>query len=177
VRTAVLRAAFDILQSAGIAGLTIAAVAHASGVHETTIYRRWKTPAALALDATMQFATNAVGAPDTGSLRGDLIALGHNIAGAMASPAGQALLEICRLTDPDVAKARGSFFGQRFAKALEIFERAALRGEADLTRDGEVLIELLVAPLYLRALVTNQPLADWPMESIVDRVLAMSQAR
>jgi AcrR family transcriptional regulator len=173
VRSAVLAAAFERLTQNGLAALTIADVAKASGVHETSIYRRWKTVAALALDACLEFAADTVPMPDTGSLRSDLIALSQLVVRSLESPATRALIE-CRFTNPDpsqIAEIRRGFWAERLDAARGIFERAARRGELDPGCDVKFALELLIAPLYLRALATGEPLAEWPIETAVDAIL------
>ena len=51
VREAVLNATFDELGEKGYAGLSMESVARRSGVHKTTIYRRWPNRDALVMDA------------------------------------------------------------------------------------------------------------------------------
>src|SRR5512144_909234 len=75
VRASVLEAAFAVLRETGSEAFSIADVAARSGVHETSIYRRWGTKSALILEASLHFAQGAIAIPDTGALRTDLIAL------------------------------------------------------------------------------------------------------
>jgi AcrR family transcriptional regulator len=70
VRRTVLAAAFDELADNGVAGSTVAGVARRSGVHETTIYRRWITRENLLVDAMLNRSAQAIPPPDTGSTRG-----------------------------------------------------------------------------------------------------------
>jgi len=171
IKSAVLDVAFKLLIKRGFQNLTIADVATASGVHETTIYRRWKSVAGLALDACLHGVSDVIPAPNTGSLRFDLITLLRDIRDVLESPTGRALLEICRISDDDVVRARRAFWAARFNAAKSIFERAAERGELRSDPDSKLVLELLIAPLYLRALVTVEPLNECPIEAIVDAVL------
>jgi AcrR family transcriptional regulator len=74
-RLAVLDAALNQLVAHGYDGLTIANVAREAGVAETTVYRRWPTPADLAGGAVAHLAQTDNPVPDTGTLAGDLHAL------------------------------------------------------------------------------------------------------
>lgn len=177
VTAAVLHSAFGLLTARGLAHMTIAAVAADSGVHETTIYRRWKTVESLALEACLAGISSALPTPDCGSLRADLLALLRGIVALLEGPGGRALLDICRVTDPALAQARAQFLAARFAATDAIFDRAAQRGDWRERLDRRIVIELLVAPIYLRALVTNEPLRDWPVEQVVDAVLAAAARR
>jgi AcrR family transcriptional regulator len=175
VRTAVLDAAFKLLIERGYHGLTIGDVALVAGVHETTIYRRWQNVAGLALDACLEAVSGTVPTPNTGSLRNDLVALLRTITQLLGSPKGQGLLELCRITDVEAVQARSAFFVARFGAAEQIFERAAQRGEWSTDNNAKLLLELLIAPLYLRALVTNEPVIEWPIGRVVDALLAMAK--
>ncbi len=76
VRRTVLAAAFDELADNGAANASVAGVARRSGVHETTIYRRWATRENLFVDAMLSRSAQEIPAPDTGTIRGDLLAIG-----------------------------------------------------------------------------------------------------
>src|SRR3974390_2961482 len=79
VRANVLQSAYRLLAQNGLSNLTIADVAADSGVHETTIYRRWKNPIALAGEACLAAMAEAIPPPNAGRLRGDLIELTERI--------------------------------------------------------------------------------------------------
>jgi AcrR family transcriptional regulator len=169
---AVLDAAYRLLTTRGLEKLTVADVAAESGVHETTIYRRWKTIPALALDACLKGISAAIPIPHRGSLHADLVALVRSIIDVLDGPSGRALLDICRISDPPIAEVRAQFLSARFEVAGLIFDRAAKRGEWNGSLDWKLLLELLIAPIYFRALVTQQSLRTWPVDKVVRVALA-----
>ncbi|MEU8636428.1 TetR/AcrR family transcriptional regulator [Amycolatopsis sp. NPDC048633] len=73
---ALLDAAWDELQSVGYAGFTVDAVAQRAGTSRPVLYRRWPSRAQLVLAAVRAHLPDASpdAIPDTGSLRGDLLA-------------------------------------------------------------------------------------------------------
>jgi AcrR family transcriptional regulator len=174
---AVLDTAYRLITTRGLAELTIADVAAESGVHETTIYRRWKTIPALALDACFEGISAAIPIPDRGSLHADLVALVRSIIDVLDGPSGRALLDICRISDPPIAEARAQFLSARFEAAGVIFDRAKERGEWDGSLDWKMMLELLIAPIYFRALITQQPLDTWPVDKVVRFALAAARPR
>src|SRR5215475_13461579 len=93
VREAVLTAAFAELDEHGYAGFNIEAVARRSGVHKTTIYRRWPTREALLVYALDTRGDRETPIPNTGSLRGDLRQFGEMVLGKLTSPNGNAVLK------------------------------------------------------------------------------------
>lgn len=142
-----------------------------AGVHETSIYRRWGTKQALARDACLQYAESALAIPDTGSLRSDLVALLESLVAILVSPAGSALLALSLSEHPHVVAARHAFWQRRFTALRTMFDKAVARGDFPRHADPMQLLETLIAPLYLRALVTGESLEDWPRNEMVDRML------
>ena len=72
---AILDAAVDAFIEGGWEGLTFEGVAARAGVGKTTIYRRYASRLDLVIAAAERLAEEKGEAPDTGTLRGDLIAL------------------------------------------------------------------------------------------------------
>ena len=70
----ILDAAMAILLEDGYPGLTIDGVAARANVGRPTIYRRWSSKPALVV-AALARSTGLAPAPDTGSFRGDLLAV------------------------------------------------------------------------------------------------------
>ncbi|HEY4158264.1 MAG TPA: helix-turn-helix domain-containing protein, partial [Polyangiaceae bacterium] len=68
----VLRTTAEELTRVGYVALRVEDVALRSSVNKTTIYRRWPTKPEL-VAAALRFAVRRPEAPDTGSLRGDLL--------------------------------------------------------------------------------------------------------
>src|SRR5262249_7797371 len=168
VRQSVLQSAFAVLIQEGFEAFTIAGVAQRADVHETSIYRRWGSRTALALEACLYFAEDALEIPDTGSLRTDLAPLLPRVVALPTPPPGQALLALSVSQDPDAIATRRDYWRTRFDLAKTMFERAASRDELPHQVDPTIFLEALIAPLYLRALVTAEPLQDWPCEEMVD---------
>jgi AcrR family transcriptional regulator len=160
VRTSVLEAVESILATDGYAELSIEAVADRAGVHKTTVYRRWATREALVADAVRERSRVAVPVPDTGSLRGDLTALGRAVAANVGSPAGTRLartLLAAGVTDADVAQDQRAFWDERLRLCEPIVARAITRGEIAQKTDPRFVIESLIGPLYVRLLLTGEP--------------------
>jgi len=171
VRESVLQSAFRLLVEKGIDAFTIAEVAVRAGVHETSIYRRWGTKHALARDACLHHAESALSIPDTGSLRSDLVVLLEGLVAILVSPPGRALLALSMSQHHHVVAARNAFWRRRFSALRTIFDKAVSRGDFPRHADPMQFLESLIAPLYLRALVTGGSLEDWPRNEMVDRML------
>jgi AcrR family transcriptional regulator len=173
----VLDATVDALLASGYAGLSVDDVASRAGVHKTTIYRRWPDLGALVVEALLDRQQEVVPMPDTGALRSDLLALLDAVAANVTSPDGKALLRAAQETGPsEIDDLVHRFWRPRFALAREIFQRSEDRGEIAKGLDHGTLIELLVAPLYLRLLVTREPLSRPFRTRLVDALIAGTAA-
>jgi AcrR family transcriptional regulator len=172
VRDAVLDAAFDELTDHGVAGATVSGVARRSGVHETTIYRRWTTRENLLVDAMLRRGAEAIPDPDTGSTRGDLLAVARALVAYLNSPGGRAVLHAAMLSaDDDYNEARQAFWSARYEALAPVAERAIARGDLRPGIDVRLLEEMLAAPLYTRILLTGEPIDDDIAEHLVDLVI------
>lgn len=173
VRAAVLRATLDALLADGADDLSIRSVAQRAGVHETSVYRRWGTRANLILDAVLSEVQAAVPVPDTGSLRGDLVALLSAIAAFITTPLGQLLLQLALRDDlPEDHDVREQFWAERFTMGQTVLQRAQDRGELRPGVNAQLIIETLLGGLYVRLLLTREPIDGILVEHLVDLILA-----
>jgi AcrR family transcriptional regulator len=172
VRQTVLAAAFEELAANGFDGATVAGVAKRSGVHETTVYRRWVTRENLFVAALLERSADAIPAPDTGSTRGDLLAIVRDVIGYSSSPTGRAVLRAATLPVDDVYDdAREAFWAGRLDALSPVLARGIMRGDLRTDIDARLLLEMLVAPIHGRLLLTGEPVDDDLAEQLVELVL------
>lgn len=171
LREAVLAAALQELETHGDK-VSVAGVARRAGVHETSVYRQFGTREDLLLAALMSASEQRVPVPDTGSLRADLIATLQMVIAGADEPLGLALLRTGVLAPGAYTEQRRAFWQDRLSAFTPIFERGIARGEAPADMDIELALEMLVAPLHSRLLVTGFPIEVDLAERITDRVLA-----
>jgi AcrR family transcriptional regulator len=171
-RAAVLAATIELLADRGPTGLTIAEVANRAGVHETSIYRRWGTRERLALAAMTELSGNLLPVPDTGTLREDLAAFGQELAEYDESPLGKALTRTMATNEDDeqTAEVRAQFWDARYAECKIIVERAVERRDVPASVDGRFLLEVFVAPIHTRALLTREPITAEFLQQLADVV-------
>jgi AcrR family transcriptional regulator len=173
VRDAVLQAALQAMAEHGLGGVSISEIARGAGVHASSIQRRWGTRENVMLDALLTYSQEKLPIPDTGALRGDLVAFGRSIAGYLATPLGEAVAQTMAATDDDAALAAGRtrFWQSRYDTARVIIDRAIDRDEVSADTDPELALELLVAPLHFRKLLTRQAVDDDFVERLVDGLM------
>jgi AcrR family transcriptional regulator len=173
VRGAVLHATLEAMAEHGPGGATISEIARRAGVHATSIQRRWGSRENVALDAMLTYSQDKLPVPDTGTLRDDLIAFARSITAYLATPLGEALARTMAATedDPTLAANRAQFWQARYDTARVIVDRAIDRHEVATGTDPELALELLVAPLHFRKLLTRQPIDDSLLEHLVDTLI------
>ena len=99
--------------------------------------------------------------PDTGSFADDAVQFLYEVADGLTKPenvriTGQLIAEGAR--DPALAAAlRTRSLAPRRVALIAMIDRGIARGELPADTDQPVLADLLVGPLYHRALVTGEP--------------------
>lgn len=174
----ILDAAEELLIENGYAGFTIDGVAARTGVGRPTIYRRWPSKAALAI-AALEEGVPLDSTPDTGSLREDLRAFQRGRITRMNLPAHRPIvsgLVSHAVADPALAAEFTGWYLHRQEGVDLILQRAVDRGELPPDVDFELVNDLLLGPLYTRAVVRGQPLAPELARQTVDIVLAALRA-
>jgi AcrR family transcriptional regulator len=176
-RSAILDAAAGLLLAQGLTAVSMDAVAARAGVSKATIYRWWPTKEALALDTLFHEWAAVRPAPrDTGTLRGDLLALVRPWVRLVTSrPYARvvaALISEANNDDRFAAEYRTRVVEPRRATARSLFERAIGRGEIGAGTDVELAVDLLYGPLYHRLLHGHARLDARFARDVVDAVIA-----
>lgn len=181
VHDAVHEAVADLLVERGADGVTVTEVATRSGVHPTSIYRRWGTLDALLLDVAVAQLEQDSPVPDTGTLRSDLLAYARQAARGVNRPDGLAFLRTvitatatATATPPDIAGGDGDprapFLAARGAQIQVMLDRAAIRGEVSLQYTD--VLDAILAPIYLRSLFSVGGVTDTYLATLVDHLIA-----
>ncbi|MFF3390401.1 TetR/AcrR family transcriptional regulator [Streptomyces sp. NPDC002669] len=163
------------LAERGYARLTIESVAQDAGVNKTTIYRWWPSKPALLRAALIHARVLDVDIPDTGSLRGDLIALVEQVIGLLTNgrtePVARALTSGTGLPDDELAALTRDFFADRFSREQPVFARAGARGELPADADPMLLLDLIAGAVWMRVLLRREPVPPDFARDVVDAVL------
>jgi AcrR family transcriptional regulator len=174
VRAEVLAATLDLLQSSGFARLTVEGVAERSGVHRTTIHRRWPTRAALVAESLLEVSAAQVAVPDTGSLRTDLRRFAREIRDAITTPLARALVSALAESRAagEIGEVAKRFWEARFAATRVIVERAIERDEIPKRTNPRFVVEALGGPIWFRVFVVSEPADNAFLYRLVDAVIA-----
>jgi len=175
VRADVLRCAAELLTEVGYDQMSVEEVASRSGVHKTTVYRRWPTKPELVADAVSARSADAVPIADTDSLLEDLKLLAREVAANIGSEGGarrSRSIVAAAATSEELTMAMQTFWADRLAYFAAIIERAVDRGELPPTTDANLIIEAVIGPLWVRLLLTGEPINDDLADHIAHLVTA-----
>jgi AcrR family transcriptional regulator len=171
----VVAAVLEGLRLRGYRGVTIDGIARQVMRARTSLYRRWPSKRHLVADAVVA-ELGAQPAPDTGSLRKDLKAAVGTLLIAFRGTLGKALpgLVADMALDPVLARMiREKVLVARRRSIRAAFERGVARGESGRGFDIDVLIDMLTAPFYFRALFGHLPSTPATVNTVVDYVLSI----
>jgi len=174
---AALHATVAELAAHGYEELTVERVAARSGVHKTTLYRRWGGRRGLVADAVEAFAAGAIQVPDTGNVREDLRRWARSIVAMLTARDSAAVVRALFSTSetPEIRDLRRRFYRTRSAMVVPIVERAVARGELPAGTDAAEVIRQVGAPLYYRFLVIAEPLTAAVADLAADAALAAAR--
>jgi AcrR family transcriptional regulator len=172
---AILTATVDLLAERGLDGMSIEEVAARAGVGKATIYRRWPSKGLLALDAFVVSFAEQQPLPDTGALRGDLVAaLSAWVRAVTGTSMGRMLTGLIAEAqyDPDLRAAwRDRVLEPLRAQYRIMLDRAAARGEIRLSVDQDVVLDLFFGSAQHRLLLGHLPLTEDFIDEVVDVIL------
>ena len=172
---ALLAAAWDELVEVGYAGFTIERVATRARTSTPVLYRRWPDRWRLALAALVHHAEqNPLRAPDTGSLRADLIALMRDSSAKRAEVAvlfSLRMAEFFAEAHASPTELREMLFRRRPPLMEAVYARAVARGELDTDRLTTRVKALPFDLLRNEIMMTQRPVPRKVIEEIVDDVI------
>ena len=159
----ILDAALDVLAENGYDGMTIEMVAARAKAGKATLYRRWPSKPDLVLDAVACMKSNDIDyddLPDTGTLRGDLIALikPPSIRDAERKMKVMAGIVSMLAGNPELAEtARQALIEPRAIANRILFQRAIDRGEIPADVDMDLLCTIGPSMVAYRVLMLRTP--------------------
>jgi AcrR family transcriptional regulator len=171
---AIFEATLAELGEVGYSRLAMERIAARASASKASLYKRWPSRAELVVAALEHQSVAPPPAPDTGSLREDVLTLLRVAAARLDGVFGEAVRGLMAetLTDPDsTASLRPNMFTQRNRLMREILDRAVARGDIAPAAVTPRLIELAPALLDHNFLIHGAPIPDDVLTGIVDEVL------
>lgn len=162
-REAICAAVFELLGEIGYDRMTMDAIATRARASKATLYRSWPDKPGLVAEAlTWRFGATPE-APDTGSLREDLMALVSLACRISNSPDGEVLTGVMTAAarNPTLARTlHECTFESKQVIHETIVRRAAERGQLSEQADAALLHETMYAMIIARKLTSGEPMDE-----------------
>ncbi|WP_315836333.1 TetR/AcrR family transcriptional regulator [Bradyrhizobium prioriisuperbiae] len=174
LEAAIRSAVLVLLERHGPAGVTMDAVAVAAGTSKAVLYRRWPDSQSLLRDILLHTAAAAIPHADTGSYRGDMLAVLRGWLALFSGAEAGALRAVVTAMSHDQQLAetfRRDVIGWRKDEMVALLQRGIARGDVRSDVSVDIARELGQSVLWHRLLVTGDPITDELIVRIVDDVL------
>jgi len=174
LEAALLEAAWDELTEVGYAALTMEGVAARARTSRAVLYRRWPNRPELVVAALRHHTAAApIAVPDTGTLRGDLLALLRHMSARVGEVAGVFSFLIADYYQqeglpPAVLRERAT--AGTGSEMTRILERAIERGEVSRERLSPRIAALPVDLVRHDLIMNQRPVPDAVLAEIVDGI-------
>ncbi|TLH68726.1 TetR/AcrR family transcriptional regulator [Mycolicibacterium phocaicum] len=171
---AIRAAVMTLLTEQGPAGVTMEAVAAAARTSKPVLYRRWPDGAALLRDTLLRNPKAAIPHTDTGSYRGDMLAVLRGWAAVFTGPQAATMRAVVAAMtgDDELAAAfRADVIGWRKQEMADLLARGVTRGDVRADVPVEIARELGQSVLWHRLLITGDAITDELVVDLVDQVL------
>lgn len=173
----ILDAALEVLSEIGYDGMTIDMVAARAKAGKATVYRRWASKAELVIDAVAcmkKVDLDQSHLPDTGTLRGDLVAMikPHSIEDGEKKLRIMGGLMSMLSRAPELAEAANAAIVEPRAAINRVFmQRAIERGEIAADCDIDALSLISPSMAAYRVLILRKPVDREFLVSLIDGVV------
>ena len=172
-RKAILKAAFRLLKQDGFTGVSTQQIAIEAGVSTATLYRWWDNKQAILLDAYLETTRDLLPYGKRGSPLARLRGYTLRIAEFLKNENGRVFLRLLLAIQDDPALRKGFYenvFLPRRAEGCTVVEEAIRAGELPDSIDPDFIINQLIGPQVLRALL-GQDLSAKYAQRIFDSVI------
>ena len=173
----ILDAALDVLAEVGYDGMTIDMVAARAKAGKATLYRRWPSKTELVIDAVACMKNSDVdfdNLPDTGTLRGDFIALMKTPTIKDATQKMRVMSGLVSLIsrNPELAEAaRAAVIAPRAELNRRLLQRAIDRGEISKDVDIPFIASISPSMVTYRTIMLGKPVDREFLIKILDKVV------
>ena len=175
----ILDAALTVLAETGYDRLTMDAVATEAKASKATLYRRWSSKPELVVDAVCSHKEQPP-TPDTGSLRGDLLAAYCGLGGlgdARSMGVLAAVVTAMARDEEFAAIYRRDFIGPKQRLMREVLDRAVARGEIRDDLDLELLSPALPGIVLHRVFMLGDEATPDLVARVIDQIILPAVSR
>ncbi len=171
----ILDTTLDLIAEVGYDRMSMDLLAARARASKATLYRRWPGKAPLVAEAVRRrVCAVTFQAPNTGSLRDDLLAAIRDKRDMLSGQDGPLFVGLMMAAQNDTELAsllREQFSADKAAVGETLLSRAIARGEIPPGANPGLVTEIVSALLMTRLLVMGQPLDDDYVAHVVDDIL------
>jgi len=173
----ILDAALEVLAEVGYTGMTMDMVAVRAKAGKATVYRRWHSKEEMVVDAVARMKRNMVDLdrlPDTGTLRGDLVALIKPQSTGEAEHRLKVMAGLASMLshNPGLADAVNAAVNEPWVDAYRVLMRRAVdRDEIHDSIYFETLVDVVPSMAAYRVIIQGKPVDRDFLVSLIDGLL------
>ena len=172
---AIIAAFFTELADSGYERLTMDRVAARAGVGKAALYRRWRSKQQMLIELVDQLATALVVPSDTGTLRGDLLAIADEAITVLANPVVRRVIQSL-IAEAHHSPELATVLTERFIKPRRragdrMLRRAIERGEISPDTDLVLAQDIFGGPLYLHGVILGEHFSPDYAQRLTDAAL------
>lgn len=178
VTAAIHRALFEEWAETGYAALRMERIAVRAKVGKAALYRRSKSKLELVTEAIRSTATNITPILDSGSFEGDIEAFIRRLAATLRHPIVRRILPDLHAENArsdELSDLLDRVTQDRRTQAMIMIDRAVERGEVHETVDRNLILDLLIAPLYWRSVVRQTRVTSADISTLVQLVASFAK--
>lgn len=168
----ILAAALDEVTQWGIERFSVESLLARNGIDRTALAAHWSDDEELLLDVLLDWPGRTVGPPDTGSLAGDLTLMVMAMAAYIDSDSGRRVQGALVIPNRSGMRIdiRQKVWQRRASAMHDVFARAIARDEMRADLDPRIVLQMLLAPINMRLLLTHEPVDEQYRRTLVDMV-------
>jgi AcrR family transcriptional regulator len=171
IEQAVTQAAIEVFRERGYPDASLIEIARRAKVGTPTLYRRWRSKSAIALDLVAKAVL--IAAPDSGDIRRDLAAFVANRIRTFEDPLYRHVLlalTTIAIINPEVGAGVLKLFDDAQRPMLERLRQARDRGELPASIDCDLVLNLAVGAVAVPLIFTGTSRSEGDAETIVAAV-------
>lgn len=171
------RAVFDVvvrlLTEQGPEAVTMAGVAAAAGVHESSLYRQFGTRERLIYEAATRYSEEALPPRPAGDdIVEDLRATMRALIEYLNTPQGSALVRLSTTpVSPEFDAERTAYWHDRLDRSADVVRHGIETGQLRADTDPALVVDALAGPVLARLALFHEVMAMDDAMRLVDQVL------
>lgn len=173
MRRAVFEVVVRLLTEQGPRAVTMAGVAAAAGVHESSLYRQFGTPEQLIYEAATRYSEEALPPQPPGDdIAEDLRSTMRALIDYLNTPQGSALVRLSALSvSPEFDQERTAYWHCRLDRSADVVRHGIATGQLRADTDPRLVVDALTGPVLARLALFHEVMAMDDAMRLVDQVL------